>query len=371
MEFSRVFFLLIYISVFSFCSGPESPEELLQRSQEKYISSPAYSYQTTLIWQHPLFDEVDTFRYELQFEKRPNELLDFNFIGISPKNTTVYQDNILTIYSHQDSTVLMLDADTLRKSPDRLMYNMKLAYSPLRILKTGDFSYKGDTGIQNKTYRLFNQVLQDTVYEETKVYSENQVLINPANAQILLIRYLLFHNDKPKQFIDTWFENQKFSGLSKLLDYELPKGYLTKLDDKKKVNRKLLEIGKKAPDFQLMDLEGNEVQLADFRGQRVLIDFSIINCGFCKLALDHFAKPEFAFASDVTVLYINPVDSNERMEKYVEKVKFPFIVLTGANELVEKYGVFGYPSFFILDEKGTIVDSFAGFHPEKLSVLTE
>lgn len=370
-NFDRISLFVVFISLLSACSRPESPEGLLQRSQEKYFSSMAYSYNTTLIYPHPMFDEVDTFRYELQFEKHPNELLDYNFIGISAKNTSVYQDNTLTLYIHKDSTVQMLDADTLRKSPDRLMSNMQLAFSPLKILKNGDLLYKGDTAIQNKTYRLFYKVLLDKVFEETKVYSENQVLINPANAQIALIRHLLFHDDKPKQFIDAWFDKQEFFDNPRALEINLHQGYVTATNDKKKSNRKLLQPGKNAPDFLLSDLEGNKVNLKDYRGKRVLLDFSMINCGFCKHALDHFNKADFSFASDVEVFYINPVDSLERMQMYVEKVNIPFTVLLSSDELAALYGVSGYPSFFILDEKGTITDAFAGYFPEKFEGLRE
>jgi thioredoxin-dependent peroxiredoxin len=35
----------------------------------------------------------------------------------------------------------------------------------------------------------------------------------------------------------------------------------------------MLELGKKAPEFTLVDADGNQVSLADFRGQNVVLFF--------------------------------------------------------------------------------------------------
>jgi len=35
----------------------------------------------------------------------------------------------------------------------------------------------------------------------------------------------------------------------------------------------MVEVGQPAPEFTLLDQEGNEVSLSDFRGQRVVVYF--------------------------------------------------------------------------------------------------
>ena len=59
----------------------------------------------------------------------------------------------------------------------------------------------------------------------------------------------------------------------------------------------------------------------------------MIHCGWCKIALEEFNKDDFNFADGITALYINPVDSKPDMEKYLEKFKFPFPVITEAKEI--------------------------------------
>ncbi|WP_262885485.1 peroxiredoxin family protein [Lunatibacter salilacus] len=40
------------------------------------------------------------------------------------------------------------------------------------------------------------------------------------------------------------------------------------------------------------------------------------------------------------------------MEKYSSRVDIPFSVLIDANTVGEAYGVSGYPTFYLIDEKG-------------------
>src|SRR5690606_12925176 len=126
----------------------------------------------------------------------------------------------------------------------------------------------------------------------------------------------------------------------------------------------LLKVGTPAPDFELMDVGGKAVKLSDYRGKKVLLAFSMINCGWCKIALEQFAKPDYQFADNIVPLYINPVDSKERMEKYMSKVEIPFPVLLGAKEVGKSYGVYGFPTFYLIDENGKIEEVTQGFTDE-------
>jgi thiol-disulfide isomerase/thioredoxin len=42
------------------------------------------------------------------------------------------------------------------------------------------------------------------------------------------------------------------------------------------------KVGEDAPEVKLSDLEGNTVELADFRGQQTLVHFWNPGCGFCQ-----------------------------------------------------------------------------------------
>ncbi len=316
-------FLIGTLMIFG-CEHKITPEKLFDLSKDKYLNSEYYTSQTVLIWPHPFLDEIDTFRYYLQFEKFPNQYFRYNIIGYGEKYDLVYIDNVMNDYFHLDSTAIVYTEDQMEKERDSFKTSMFLVFGPINIFEMPDFEYQKDTSISGKIMRKYLRVDMDTLIEGIKVYKELHIYINPANSEVPLIRSMLYNNGKKQQFIDAWFENYVFEDRSPGLTYDLPVGYTTKVRGEEKTNRNLLSEGSKAPDFELQNMEGNTVSLADSKGERVFLDFSIINCGWCKEALDEFSKPEFEFAEDVVPLYINPVDNKERLKSYLSKIDIPF-----------------------------------------------
>lgn len=115
-----------------------------------------------------------------------------------------------------------------------------------------------------------------------------------------------------------------------------------------------------------MDADGNWVELAQMRGKKVLLNFSMIRCGWCKIALEQFNKPAYQFADNIVPLYVNPVDTKEEMDKYRSKVPIPFPVLANAEAVGKAYGVSGYPTFYLIDESGKVEEVVVGFSDEKI-----
>jgi len=103
-----------------------------------------------------------------------------------------------------------------------------------------------------------------------------------------------------------------------------------------------------APDFELLDDNGQSTRLSDLRGQRVLLYFypkaMTSGCTVQAQGLrDDFAEYQSA---DVTVIGISP-DSVKRQAKFKEKESLPFVLLADENhEVAEKYGVWVEKSMY-------------------------
>ena len=63
-----------------------------------------------------------------------------------------------------------------------------------------------------------------------------------------------------------------------------------------------------APDFTVYDKDGNPVQLSDFRGKPVVLNFWASWCGPCKSEMPDFDKKAAEMAGDVTFLMVNLTD---------------------------------------------------------------
>lgn len=120
----------------------------------------------------------------------------------------------------------------------------------------------------------------------------------------------------------------------------------------------------KAPDFTVLDYEGNEVKLSDFKGKPVVLNFWATWCFYCKEEMPDF-NIAFEKYPDVEFLMINATDGyQETMEtakKYYEDEGYDFNIYFDTNiEAVNNYGLTGFPATFFIDEEGYLEASAGG-----------
>ncbi len=119
-----------------------------------------------------------------------------------------------------------------------------------------------------------------------------------------------------------------------------------------------------APDFTVLDNEGNSVKLSDFKGKPVVINFWATWCFYCKEEMPDF---DLAYKNypDVKFLMINATDGvQETMSKaqqYIKEQNFQFDVYFDTNlDAVKTYNVTGFPTTIFIDKDGNIVTGASG-----------
>lgn len=131
-----------------------------------------------------------------------------------------------------------------------------------------------------------------------------------------------------------------------------------------------LEVGDKAPGFEMKDQEGNVIKLKDFEGQKVILYFypKDNTPGCTKQACNLRDNYELLQKKGYQVLGVS-ADSAKKHQKFIDKYKLPFPLIVDENkELINKYGCWGEKKFmgkvfngilrttFVIDENGMIED---------------
>jgi thioredoxin-dependent peroxiredoxin len=134
----------------------------------------------------------------------------------------------------------------------------------------------------------------------------------------------------------------------------------------------MLKEGDAAPDFTTRDAQGNQVSLADFRGQKVVLYFyPKDDTPGCTKEACSFRDADSELASKgIKVLGVS-LDSEESHQQFASKYQLPFTLLSDTNhEVSELYGVYGEQSYagrnylglarktFLIDEEGKIKKVF-------------
>jgi peroxiredoxin len=136
-----------------------------------------------------------------------------------------------------------------------------------------------------------------------------------------------------------------------------------------RIEREGLRAGTPAPRFELPDLAGGRVSLAEHRGRRVLLVFSDPDCGPCEELLPELARADREHRSDeleIIMVSRGSLEENRRKAE-VFGLEFP-IALQSGWKLSKKYGIFATPVAFLVDEEGVIEREVARGRGEILSL---
>lgn len=126
-----------------------------------------------------------------------------------------------------------------------------------------------------------------------------------------------------------------------------------------------LDIGEKAPDFNLKATDGNYYRLSDFSNANTLVVF--FTCNHCPYVLgsDELTRQTALKYHDKGVKFVAinsnspntyPEDDFEHMMKRMEQYKFPWLYLYDeTQEIASKYGALKTPHFYIFDKNRTLL----------------
>lgn len=130
-------------------------------------------------------------------------------------------------------------------------------------------------------------------------------------------------------------------------------------------------VGDRAPDFQLQDLEGNEVSLSSLRGNPILLNFWATWCPPCRLEMP-FIQEVYQEWTDkgLVILAIDMGESTATVREFMQNNNYTIPVLLDTRRVVsQKYNVTAIPTTFFIDRNGVIQDKLIGPFPSKDSMV--
>lgn len=116
-------------------------------------------------------------------------------------------------------------------------------------------------------------------------------------------------------------------------------------------------IGKKAPDFSLPSIDGENIKFSEFRGDdKAIVFFWATWCPHCRTQLQELSKNSKAITDQgVKIIAVDYGEDVKTVKRYVERnnIDVPMVV-DQENELEEKYSLIGVPTFFYVDNQGIV-----------------
>jgi peroxiredoxin len=120
---------------------------------------------------------------------------------------------------------------------------------------------------------------------------------------------------------------------------------------------------KPAPNFTLKDADANPVNLADYRGKVVLVNFWATWCGPCEMEIPWFVEFEQKYKDQgFAVLGVSMDDDGwKSVRPYVASHKINYRVVIGSEVVSQQFGeIEALPTSFVVDRQGRIAAHHEG-----------
>jgi peroxiredoxin len=121
-----------------------------------------------------------------------------------------------------------------------------------------------------------------------------------------------------------------------------------------------VDVGKPAINFTQVSVDGKPVQLSDFKGRYVLLEFWASWCGPCRAENPNLVKQYHLYKDKgFDVLGVSLDNNKELWKQAIEKDGLPWTHVSDLNgwknAVAEMYGIRAVPASFLIDPSGTII----------------
>lgn len=117
-----------------------------------------------------------------------------------------------------------------------------------------------------------------------------------------------------------------------------------------------------APEISLMDIQGKKLDLADYKGKVVVLDFWATWCPPCREEIPGLVDMQDKYASQgFSVIGISMDDESAPVVDFYKEFKMNYPVAVGNERVGELYGgIFGLPTTFLIGRDGRIYAKHEG-----------
>lgn len=364
----QILFLFLSISLF-ITSCSQNPEELLNQAQSDILNYKTINYNVQAYYPNPA-GKIDTIITSASFVQNNNSVMGYDFILMNEVYDNINIEGVFKSVNHRTKKVELFPNQELQKAKSYIERMNVIRYSPITLLKQTEWEFLKDSTMEDKQLKDYYKVVNDTIIDGNEIYTEEHIFINSNSKLLEQWERRNYFKGNLSQVIVYKYSDYKLDNADTPLSYVFPSEYPSILYGQED-SRIILKEGTKAPFFLSTDLQNKTLNLEDYRGKRILLNFSSIGCGNSHEALEYINQENIQISDNLSLFYLSIWDKKEDVVDYFNKVNTPFLVIPNAEKLADTYGVSSTPTFFLIDDKGIIEKVIIGNNKEFLENLKD
>lgn len=126
---------------------------------------------------------------------------------------------------------------------------------------------------------------------------------------------------------------------------------------------RIINVGDKAYNFKLQSLDGGTLQLSDFKGEMIILNFFASWCDPCKKEAPELAQFARDYGKNYHLIMIDKGETKADVKRFLKNKKYngpqPY-VFDYDLKISKIYGVTGQPETFVIDKNGIVREHFNG-----------
>lgn len=141
------------------------------------------------------------------------------------------------------------------------------------------------------------------------------------------------------------------------------------------LNEKIADIGDSYHDFKAINKDGDTINFSDLSGKYILLEFTTAYCGGCIQAARNLNKVKNTICDSVTIVSFYCDNNKDNWLMSINRENISWNSLWDGkgrySETFIKYGVPGFPSFYLINPQGVIVDKGGAINGKSIDEMIE
>lgn len=131
------------------------------------------------------------------------------------------------------------------------------------------------------------------------------------------------------------------------------------------LTERISKIGDISHDFIAYTKDGAAIKFSEIKGSYILLDFTSASCAPCILSVEELRRINNTYSDSLVIVSYSIDAKKDNWLKSLKRDNITWISLWDGkgtfSETYLKYGVQGYPTFFLIDPNKKIIDKWAGY----------